>query len=239
VNGKYVPIQQVVESVETGYADSIVRRKNRSRTITAQCDPKYGTADELFRRLRPKIEAIELPDGYELEWGGEYEDSSDAQKKLMANVPGAFMVMVLIMVLLFNRMKQPIIIISTLPLALIGVSAGLLIMDKPFGFMSLLGFLSLSGMLIKNAIVLLDQIDIELRTGKDRLDAVMDASVSRIRPVAMAAVTTILGMAPLVFDAFFTSMAVTIMFGLAFATVLTLYFVPVMYTVLFRIKWHK
>jgi multidrug efflux pump subunit AcrB len=239
VNGKYVPIQQVVESVETGYADSIVRRKNRSRTITAQCDPKYGTADELFRRLRPKIEAIELPDGYELEWGGEYEDSSDAQKKLMANVPGAFMVMVLIIVLLFNRMKQPIIIISTLPLALIGVSAGLLIMDKPFGFMSLLGFLSLSGMLIKNAIVLLDQIDIELRTGKDRLDAVMDASVSRIRPVAMAAVTTILGMAPLVFDAFFTSMAVTIMFGLAFATVLTLYFVPVMYTVLFRIKWHK
>jgi multidrug efflux pump subunit AcrB len=122
-------------------------------------------------------------------------------------------------------------------MALIGVSAGLLIMNKPFGFMALLGFLSLSGMLIKNAIVLLDQVDIELRGGKEPLKAVMDASVSRIRPVAMAALTTILGMIPLVYDAFFASMAVTIMFGLAFATVLTLFFVPVMYTILFRIKW--
>lgn len=236
LHGKYVPIQQVVETVETGYADSVIRRKNRSRTITAQCDPKYGTADELFRRLRPQIESIELPEGYSLEWGGEYENSTDAQKKLMANVPGAFLVMVLIMILLFDRLKQPLIIVMTLPLALIGVSAGLLVTDMSFGFMSLLGFLSLSGMLIKNAIVLLDQIDIELRTGKDRLDSVVDASVSRIRPVAMAAFTTILGMAPLVVDAFFASMAVTIMFGLAFATVLTLFFVPVIYTVLFGIK---
>lgn len=239
VHGQYVPIQQVVESINTGYADSVIRRKNRTRTIIPQCDPKYGTADELFKRLRPQIEAINLPEGYSLDWGGEYENSTDAQKKLMANVPGAFLVMVLIMVLLFNRLKQPFIIVATLPLALIGVSAGLLITGKPFGFMSLLGFLSLSGMLIKNAIVLLDQIDIELTTGKESLDAVLDASVSRIRPVAMAALTTILGMAPLVFDAFFASMAVTIMFGLAFATVLTLYFVPVMYTVLFGIKWHK
>jgi len=239
LHGKYVPIQQVVESIETGYADSVIRRKNRSRTITAQCDPKYGTADELFKRLRPKIEAMNLPDGYFLDWGGEYENSTDAQKKLMANVPGAFLVMVLIMVLLFNRMREPLIIVMTLPLALIGVSAGLLIMDTPFGFMALLGFLSLSGMLIKNAIVLLDQINIELQSGKDPLEAVVDASVSRIRPVAMAAVTTILGMAPLIVDAFFASMAVTIMFGLAFATVLTLIFVPVMYTVLFKIKWHR
>jgi multidrug efflux pump subunit AcrB len=237
LHGKYVPIQQVVESVETGYADSIIHRKNRSRTVTTQCDPKYGTADELFRRLRPQIEAIELPEGYSLEWGGEYEDSTDSQSKLMANVPASFLVMVLIMILLFNRLKQPLIIVMTLPMSLIGVTAGLLLTGMPFGFMSLLGFLSLSGMLIKNAIVLLDQIDIELKSGKDRLDAVMDASVSRIRPVAMAALTTILGMAPLVFDAFFASMSVTIMFGLAFATILTLFFVPTVYTILFGIKW--
>jgi multidrug efflux pump subunit AcrB len=237
VHGKYVPIQQVVEGIDTGYSDSVIRRKNRQRTITAQCDPKYGTANALFQRLRPQIEAIEIPAGYKMEWGGEYESSTDAQKKLMANVPGAFLVMVLIMVLLFNRLKQPAIIVMTLPMAIIGVAAGLLIMDMPFGFMALLGFLSLSGMLIKNAIVLLDQIDLELKAGKEQLNAVVDASVSRIRPVAMAALTTILGMAPLVVDAFFASMAVTIMFGLAFATILTLFFVPVMYTVLYRIKW--
>jgi multidrug efflux pump subunit AcrB len=112
-------------------------------------------------------------------------------------------------------------------------------MNVPFGFMALLGFLSLSGMLIKNAIVLLEQIDIEIRGGKERLKAVVDASVSRIRPVAMAAVTTIFGMLPLIFDAMFSSMAVTIMFGLAFATVLTLFVVPVLYTILFGIKWSK
>jgi multidrug efflux pump subunit AcrB len=237
LHGKYVPLQQVVQSVETGYADNVIRRKNRSRTITAMCDPRFGTADELFKRLRPQIEAIEVPSGYTLEWGGEYENSTEAQGKLFANVPGAFLVMVVIMILLFNALRQPLIIVMTLPMALIGVSAGLLIMNKPFGFMALLGFLSLSGMLIKNAIVLLDQVDIELRGGKEPLKAVMDASVSRIRPVAMAALTTILGMIPLVYDAFFASMAVTIMFGLAFATVLTLFFVPVMYTILFRIKW--
>jgi len=239
LHGRYVPIQQVVTSIETGYADSVIRRKNSERTIIAQCDPKYGTADELFKRLRPQIESIAMPAGYKLEWGGEYEDSTDAQKKLMANVPGAFLVMVLIMILLFNRLKQPLIIVMTLPMAIIGVAAGLLIMDMPFGFMALLGFLSLSGMLIKNAIVLLDQIDIEIEGGKEHLKAVVDASVSRIRPVAMAALTTILGMAPLIYDAFFATMAVTIMFGLAFATILTLFFVPVMYTVLFRIKWHR
>lgn len=239
LHGKYVPIQQVVESIETGYADSVIRRENRERTITVMCDPREGTANALFKRIRGSVESIELPEGYKLEWGGEYESSGDSRKKLMSNVPGAFFVMVLIMVLLFNRMKQPIIIVLLLPLALVGVSAGLLIMDKPFGFMSMLGFLSLSGMLIKNAIVLLDQIDIELRGGKENLNAVVDASVSRIRPVAMAALTTILGMAPLVADAFFASMAVTIMFGLAFATVLTLFFVPVMYTVLYKVKWRK
>lgn len=238
-HGKYVPIQQVVESVETGYRDSTIRRKNRERTITAQCDNRYGTANELFQRLRPQIETIPIPQGYTMEWGGEYESSSEAQEKLMANVPAAFLVMVLIMVLLFNALRQPMIIVSILPLALIGVSSGLLIMDKPFGFMSLLGFLSLSGMLIKNAIVLLDQVNIELKSGKIPLKAVMDASVSRIRPVTMAAFTTVLGMIPLVSDAMFSSMAVTIMFGLSFATVLTLFIVPVLYTIFFKVKWEK
>ncbi len=190
----------------------------------------------LFERLRPQIEAIDLPQGYTLEWGGEYERSSDANQKLMANVPLAFAMMFFISVMLFNSLRQPLIIFLGLPLALIGVVAGLLIADQPFGFMALLGFLSLSGMLIKNEIVLLDQIDLELAAGKGAWQAVMDASVSRVRPVCMAAFTTVLGMLPLVWDPFFAAMAVTIMGGLTFATGLTLVVVPVLYAVFYRVR---
>jgi len=125
------------------------------------------------------------------------------------------------------------------PLSIIGVTVGLLLFNQPFGFMSLLGLMSLSGMLIKNAIVLIDQIDSELKSGKGAFQAVIDSGVSRLIPVSMAALTTILGMMPLVQDAFFVSMAVTIMFGLGFATVLTLIFVPVLYTIFFRIKYER
>lgn len=147
--------------------------------------------------------------------------------------------MILTVVMLFNAVRQPLIIFLTVPLALIGVSAGLLAFGQPFGFMALLGMLSLSGMLIKNAIVLIDQIDLEIGEGKDRFEAIIDSGVSRLRPVSMAALTTILGMIPLLADAFFISMAVTITVGLAFATVLTLIFVPVLYTILFRIPYPK
>ena len=142
-------------------------------------------------------------------------------------------------VLLFNSVKKPLVIWATVPLAIIGVSAGLLVMNAPFSFMALLGLLSLSGMLIKNGIVLVDQINLELSEGKSPYQAVFDSGVSRVRPVAMAAITTILGMIPLLFDVFFQSMAVTIMFGLGFATILTLIVVPVLYTVIFRIDYPK
>ena len=143
--------------------------------------------------------------------------------------------MVLVVILLFNAVRQPLIIWLTVPLSVIGVTIGLLVFKQPFGFMALLGLLSLSGMLIKNAIVLINQIDLEISEGKERFLAVVDSGVSRLRPVAMAALTTILGMIPLVQDAFFVSMAVTIMCGLAFATLLTLIFVPVLYTIFFGI----
>ena len=126
-------------------------------------------------------------------------------------------------------------IFLTVPLAIIGVTAGLLLTGQPFGFMAMLGFLSLSGMLIKNAIVLIDEINCQIRSGKEPFAAVVDSGVSRVRPVSMAALTTVLGMIPLLADAFFVAMAVTIMFGLAFATVLTLVFVPVLYACFFRI----
>jgi multidrug efflux pump subunit AcrB len=145
-------------------------------------------------------------------------------------------IMVVIVIGLFNAIRQPLVIWLTVPLALIGVTAGLLLTGQPFGFMALLGFLSLSGMLIKNAIVLVDEIDLQIRNGKPTYPAILDSGVSRLRPVAMAAATTILGMIPLFGDAFFIAMAVTIVFGLLVATVLTMIVVPTFYAVFFKAK---
>ncbi len=174
--------------------------------------------------------------GYFIAWGGELEDSSDSQKQLAANIPIYFGMMVLIVIFMFNAFRQPLIIWLTVPLALIGVTAGLLLLDQPFGFMALLGLMSLSGMLIKNALVLIDQIDINIRTGMSGMEAIVESGVSRMQPVMMAALTTMMGMIPLFQDAFFVSMAVTIVFGLGFATVLTLVFVPVLYATFFKIS---
>jgi multidrug efflux pump subunit AcrB len=185
-------------------------------------------------KFMDKIPLKDMP-GYYIAWGGENEDGAKAQGFLFASIPAFLGVMVLTVVFLFNAVRQPLIIWLTVPLAVIGVTVGLLATKQPFGFMALLGMLSLSGMLIKNAIVLIDQIDLEIREGKDKWLAVVDSGVSRLRPVSMAAATTILGMIPLFADAFFVSMAVTIAFGLAFATVLTLIFVPVLYTIFFKI----
>ncbi len=193
----------------------------------------------MFARLRPQIEAIELPDGYTLEWGGEYEDSGNARDALVGSVPLFVLLMVLITVGLFNSLKQPLVIWLNVPLALIGVTAGLLLTGQPFGFMSILGFLSLMGMLIKNAIVLVDQINLELADGKAELAAIIDSCASRLRPVAMAAATTALGMIPLVTDAFFSAMAVTIIFGLIFATILTMVILPVFYSIVFNVSMNE
>ena len=230
-----LPLEQVTAGVSTSWEDPVIRRLNRQRTLTVSCVQLEGTANSLFNELRGEIEAIELPTGYTLEWGGEYENSKEANEKLMAKVPLAFVLMFFISVMLFNSLRHPVIIFLGLPLALIGVAAGLLLFNMPFGFMALLGFLSLSGMLIKNEIVLLDQINIELQAGKRPLQAVIDSAVSRVRPVTMAAFTTVLGMLPLLWDAFFNAMAVTIMAGLTFATLLTLVVVPVLYCTFWRI----
>jgi len=148
----------------------------------------------------------------------------------VASLPMFILAMILITVVLFNSLKQPLIIWLTVPLSLIGVTLGLLSTGQPFGFMALLGLLSLIGMLIKNAIVLIDEINLQWGEGKQLLDAILDSGASRLRPVLMAASTTALGLIPLLFDAFFVSMAVTIIFGLGFATLLTMVVVPVLYS---------
>jgi len=173
--------------------------------------------------------------GYFMAWGGEAEDSADSTAQLAANIPLYFGMMILVVIFLFNAFKQPLIIWLTVPLSIIGVTAGLLLLDQPFGFMALLGLMSLSGMLIKNAIVLIDQIDLNIKEGMPGLEAIIESGVSRMQPVMMAALTTMMGMIPLFQDAFFIAMAVTIVFGLGFATVLTLVFVPVLYATFFKV----
>ncbi|OAJ95606.1 efflux RND transporter permease subunit [Vibrio bivalvicida] len=237
--GEYIPLQQVTLGYDIRWEDPIIVRKNRKRMLTVMADPDLlgeETAATLQTRLMPQIEAIELPPGYSLEWGGEYESSGDAQKSLFTTMPMGYLFMFLVTVFLFNSVKEPLIVWLTVPLAIIGVTTGLLALNTPFGFMALLGFLSLSGMLLKNGIVLLDQIEIEMHSGKDPYVAVVDAALSRVRPVCMAAITTILGMIPLLPDIFFKPMAVTIMFGLGFATVLTLIVVPVLYRLFHKVK---
>ena len=237
---RYVMIDEVVDEFRTEWEDALIQRRDRKRTLSVLTDPDtFGdeTADDLFNRLRPKIEAIDIPDGYRLEWGGEYETSTRARKAVFKSLPLGFLAMFVITVLLFNSVRAPLVIWATVPLAVIGVTVGLLLLNKPFGFMALLGLLSLSGMVLKNGIVLLDQINTEMHSGKEPYQAVFDSGVSRVRPVAMAAITTILGMLPLLGDAFFESMAVTIMFGLGFATILTLVIVPVLYTMFYRIPY--
>ncbi|MHC5010207.1 MAG: efflux RND transporter permease subunit [Planctomycetota bacterium] len=177
-----------------------------------------------------------MPPAYSMEWGGEYENSANAQAGLAKTFPLMILLMILIVVIQFNSIKLPTIIWLTVPLALIGVVAGLLLTGQPFGFMALLGALSLIGMLVKNSIVLVDEINAQSLGGKEIYAAIVDAAVSRLRPVSMAALTTVLGMIPLLPDAFFVSMAVTIMAGLSFATVLTLVIVPVLYATFFRAR---
>ena len=260
-----IPMGQVVTGFQTEFEDPYVWRRHRTRTITVFADPSQGLASEILKDIKVEIEralgvdlaalgidsskhtskSIKVEDdgllpladmpGYYMAWGGQAEDSARAQAGLIGNFPPILGIMMFVIIWLFNSLRKTAIIWLCVPLALIGVSLGLLVTSQPFGFMALLGLLSLMGMLIKNAIVLIDQIGIEIEAGKSTYQAIVDSGVSRLIPVMMAAATTILGMAPLLQDAFFISMAVTIMFGLGFATVLTLLIVPVFYSIFYKI----
>ncbi|MDG2775718.1 multidrug efflux RND transporter permease subunit VmeV [Vibrio parahaemolyticus] len=235
----YIPVDQIIDGVELDWSEPLIQRRDRKRTLTVLADHDVlsdDTAASLFARVQPKVMALHIPEGYEITWGGEYESSKDAQEGLFGSLPMGYLLMFIITILLFNSIKKPLVIWFTVPLSIIGVAFGLLTTNMPFSFTAFLGLLSLSGMILKNGIVLLDQINLELESGKDPYLAIVDSAISRVRPVSMAALTTILGMIPLVFDAFFGSMAITIMAGLGFATVLTLVVVPVMFAILFRIK---
>ena len=234
----FVPITQVVSDFVIAEEDPLILRRDRKRMIAAYAEPlplSGETPDSVLKRIRTDVEAIPLPPGYSMDWGGNYELTNQAQGGVFAALPLALLAMFLVTVVLFNSVRQPIVIWLTVPFALIGVGCGLLFMGVPFGFFALLGILSLIGMVVKNGIILVEQIKLETEAGeKAQYDAIFDASVSRVRPVTLAALTTMLGMTPLVSNAFFESMAVTIIFGLGFATLLTLVVLPVLYAIFYR-----
>nr|WP_298250673.1 efflux RND transporter permease subunit [uncultured Halomonas sp.] len=234
----YVSAGTVLGPLETQPRDPLIKRRDRQRMLAVYAEPmplSGETAASVLARLRPGVEAIELPPGYRLEWGGEYQTSGEAQQALFSSLPLGLLGMFVITVLLFASLRQALAIWSIVPLTLVGIVAGLVLLGVPFTFMALLGTLSLVGMVLKNAIVLVEEINVQIHQRGDRYQAVMQAAVSRVRPVAMAAITTMLGMIPLFSDAFFSSMAVVIVFGLGVATLLTLVVLPVTYCTLFGI----
>ncbi|MCT4614967.1 MAG: efflux RND transporter permease subunit [Marinifilaceae bacterium] len=232
-----LPLSQIVEDFNLDNENPVIHRYNRRRAIIVQCDPAEGfKAAHTFKALKSKIENIKLPEGYDLEWLGEHKNSKDANENIGKFFPLAFLLMIIIIMMLFNNFRQPIIILTILPLSFIGISYGLLITGKAFGFMAIVGTLGLIGMMIKNVVVLLDQINIEIREGKSAYLAIVDSAISRTRPVLMASLTTILGMIPLIPDELFGGMAVAIMFGLFFGSIITLIIVPVLYAALYKVK---
>lgn len=235
-NLKSIPLSQVVSKFEINFEDPCIHRYNRRRAIKVQCDPAFGyNAPEVFKKIKGKIENIKLPTGYDLEWLGEHKQSKEASDNMNKFLPLAFFLMIFIIVALFSNFRQPLIIFIILPLAFIGVSFGLLITGKSFGFMAMLGTLGLMGMMIKNAVVLIDQINLEIKEGKEIIVAIINSAVSRMRPVLMASFTTIFGMIPLVTDELFGGMAVAIMFGLLIGSIITLIIVPVLYALFYKV----
>ncbi|MBX3435673.1 MAG: efflux RND transporter permease subunit [Pirellulales bacterium] len=237
--GQSVPLSQVADKIRVDWEEAQLCRYNRRRAVTVQARTPDGVpASRMRTDVLPQIEqfAAELPPGYRVDWGGEFEDSRDSQMALIPGMVPAGLIMAMVLVTLFNAFRPPLIIVAIVPFAIIGVTIGLLAMGQPLGFVALLGVMSLSGMMIKNAIVLLDEINAQKSHGKTDYQAVIIAALSRLRPVGLAAGTTVLGVIPLLQDVFWVAMAVAIMFGLALGSVLTMIGVPVLYACFFRVE---
>jgi multidrug efflux pump subunit AcrB len=235
-----VPLSQVTHNIDTGFEWGTIWRFNRRRAVTVQATPAFGyTSPTLFQDVFDEFNAIELPPGYSLEWKGEYESQSRSQASLIPGLVPAIIIILFIIILLFSKVKPTLIIVLVLPFVIVGITVGLLGSGVPFGFMSLLGMLSLMGMMIKSAIVLLDQIKLEIDEGKEPYRAVIDATIARLRPVILAAGTTVLGVAPLLPDVFWVGMAVTIMGGLTIGTIIIMVLVPVLYATFHKISSPK
>ncbi len=239
--GMNVPLKQVADAV-LDFEPGLIERRDRERTLSLNVQLRASaTAATVAAELQPWLEEAQgrWPAGHEFDIGGETEESGEANASIAAELPMAGMLILLLLVAQFNSIRRPVIILTTIPLGLIGVTFGLLVANSTFGFFTILGLISLSGIIINNAIVLLDRIAIEIKEfGRSESDAVFYAAQQRLRPILLTTATTVLGMTPLLWGgtAMFLPMALTIIFGLAFATALTLLVVPVMYTRFFRVQ---
>lgn len=231
------PLSQVSRAVECDWEWPLIRTYNRRLSMAARCDVVEGaTMKEVLNEIKDEVESIELPEGYEFFWDSQYKDEKEGMEALGKYFPLAVIALALILVALFGNLRQPVIIFLMLPLSFIGVVVGLLVTGSDFGFFPIAGWLGLLGMIIKNIIVLLDEINIQISKGLDYNTAVIEATVSRTKPVLMAAITTVLGMIPLLFDVVFKGMAATITFGLTFATALTLLVTPALFIIFYGNK---
>ncbi len=232
-----IPLGQLTEEIKLDWEYKKVCRYNGKRAMKAQCDVVPGILPtELQAMIKDEIDAIPLPDGYSRRWDGTVGSSSEAQSALFLYLPLAVGLMLIIIIGLFNNLKQPAIIFLIVPFAFVGVIIGFLTTGQTFTFIGIIGALGLIGMMIKNSVVLLDEINIGIREGKTPYQSTIDASVSRMRPVMMASLTTILGMLPLIWDVMFNSLAITIMFGLLVGSLITLLVVPVLYASFYKVN---
>ncbi|MDR1667150.1 MAG: efflux RND transporter permease subunit [Bacteroidales bacterium] len=232
-----IPLSQASKGVRVVWEDPVVVRFNGQRSMRAQCNPVFGvSAEDARQKIREEIERIPLPKGYSFQWEGEYRASSTATRYLFKNLPLGIILIITILIMLFKDYKKPLIIFCCIPLIMVGVTVAMLLSGKAFGFVAIVGVLGLIGMMVKNGIVLMDEINLQILQGVEPMKALLDSSSSRFRPVMMASLTTILGMLPLITDDLFGSGSVTIMGGLLFGTLITLLFVPILYAVFFNIK---
>ena len=236
-----VPLSNVVDDVRLDWDEDLVMRLNGQRVIEAECDPNpdnpYATPAKAVNSIKDEIEAIHLPDGYSMRWVGEGEVQGEAIGNLMKYVPITIFLILVILLLLFNSWRKVILILLCFPFVFCGITPSLLLSGQPMTFMAIIGMMGLIGMMVKNAIVLVDEINrLQEEENASPFTAVVEATVSRVRPVLMASLTTIVGMIPLVGDPMYSSMAITIMGGLAVGTIITLILLPLFYSTLFRIR---
>ena len=237
--GRSVKVEQVIDDFSLDYEYCVVKRYNRQRYMMMQCEPKRGANTmAAFSQLWQEVQQeVQVPEGYKLQYFGEQSEQDKGNKAIAANIPLMFGLIYLTLLFLFPKYyRKPVLIMCMLPLIFIGVVLGLLVFGKSLDFFAMLGLLGLIGMNIKNAIVLVDEIGLQLNAGLSPVNAVIEATKTRIVPVTMASGTTILGMLPLLGDAMFAGMAATIMGGLFVSTILTIFVLPVTYCIFFKIK---
>ena len=231
------PLKQVSNGIGIGWEDPVIPRYNGQRAQTVMCSPAPGVETEKARTIiAERIDKMKLPEGYKMQWMGEKDASTQTMHYLFENVPLGIILMITILIMLFKDYRKPAIIFCCVPLLAIGIVGAMLITDKSFTFCAIVGALGLMGMMMKNCIVLMDEIGDQIKSGVEPGEALIAGSESRLRAVMMASLTTILGMIPLLGDSMFGSMAAAIMGGLLFSTLATLIFVPVLYALFFKIK---